>query len=122
MNKKFLLVVSVLLLTGCGKSNEDKLVEYKIMYCEIRTNKCIHDETIKVKVKKFDNTVYFNVFEKNGTPSGNYFLENCQVFNKSNWKCNSHSMVEGDLILSDSSKLQWSKEGKHYISFEKTKK
>lgn len=109
-------------MTGCGKSNNDNLFEYKIMYCENNSNKCIHDETVKVLVKKFDNTVYFNVFENDGTPSGNTFLENCQVFNKFNWKCNSHSMIEGNLVLSDLSKAQWAKEGKHYVLFEKIKK
>jgi hypothetical protein len=115
---KFLLISFSVALIGCGDSQNKNLLEYKVMSCTIKTNKCKHDETIKFKVRKYDNTVYVNIYDADGTASGNSFLSNCEVFDKNNWKCKYTSMVAGEIVESSESILNASKLG-FYSVYEK---
>jgi hypothetical protein len=118
---KFFLASFSVVLIGCGESQNKNSFEYKVMSCTIKTDKCTHDETIKFKVKKYDNTVYVNIYDTDGTASGNNFLSNCEVYDKSNWKCKYTSMVAGEIVESSESILNASKLG-FYSKYEKVKK
>lgn len=118
--KHFLFLIAFILL-GCGNSSDSNLLEYKVFSCEIKTNKCAHDETIKFKVRQYNNTVYVNIYDADGTASGNSFLPDCQVFDKKNWKCKYQSMVNGEIIDSPDSILSSSKFG-FYTKYEKVQK
>ncbi len=118
---KYLIVLIALIPLGCGNSSDKNLLEYKGMYCEIKTDKCSHFETYKFKVRQYNNTVYVNIYDAEGTASGNSFLPDCQVFDKKNWKCKYQSMVNGEIVDSPDSTLSASKVG-FYYKYEKVQK
>jgi hypothetical protein len=118
---KFFLIIFSVVLIGCGESQNKNSLEYKVMSCTIKTDKCTHDETIKFKVRKYDNTVYVNIYDDDGAASGNSFLSDCEVFDKKNWKCKYQSMVNGELIDSSESYSNRYKLG-FYNKYEKVQK
>ena len=118
---KYLLFLITLILLGCGNSSDSNLLEFKVMDCDKKTDKCSHSETIKFKVRQYNNTVYVNIYDADGTASGNSFLPDCQVFDKKNWKCKYQSMVNGEIVDSPDSIVSSSKLG-FYSKYERVQK
>ncbi len=118
---KYLFILIILTLYGCGNSSDSNLLEYKVMYCDKKTDKCSHFETYKFKVRQYNNTVYVNIYDEDGTASGNSFLPDCQVFDKKNWKCKYTSMVNGEIVESFDLTISSSKLG-FYSKYERVQK
>jgi hypothetical protein len=119
--QKLIMVIIFSILLGCENSQRENSLEFKLMYCEIKTNKCDHLSTYKFKVRKYDNKVYFNAYDDYGVPDGNQFLENCKVFDKKNWNCKDMSMVDGELVKSVVTRMK-EKELGHYSKYVKVDK
>ena len=119
--KKFITFIFFTTLLGCGNSQKENSLEFKLMFCEIKTNKCDHLSTYKFKVRKYDNTVYFNAYDKDGIPEGNQFLENCKVFDKKNWNCKDMGMVDGELVESVVTRMKEMELGRYskYVKVDK---
>ena len=118
---KYLFFLIAFILLGCGNSSDSNLLEFKVMYCSVKTDKCSHIETYKFKVRQYNNTVYVNIYDEDGTAAGNSFLPDCQVFDKKNWKCKYQSMVNAEIVDTPDSILRQSKLG-FYTKYEKIPK
>lgn len=85
------------ILSGCGKE-APKQLEFLVEFCETKTNECEEPVLWKIRVRKFENTVLINEFDKNGFPTNNHFLPDCKILDQNNWKCGALSMIEGQLV------------------------
>jgi hypothetical protein len=97
---KSTIIVFAAILVGCGKEHS-KQSEYLAYLCKTKTNECYEPDIYKFKVRKFENTVLLNTFDKDGIAQENHFFDNCQIMDRNNWKCGGLSMIEGQLVNND---------------------